>query len=293
VTQTVPSSRPATLHPRLRRTLDSAASEWNRVGSQMRFYGATLRSIPDAVVNYPSELLRLIAQMGLGAAALAMIGGTVVIVGFLTMTTGALVAVQGYNQLASVGIEALTGFASAYFNVRLIVPGTASVALSATIGAGATAQMGAMRINEEIDALEVIGIRSVSYLASSRVVGGIVVVIPLYCIAVMMAFLASRAGTVTIYGQGSGVYDHYFNTFLSGRDIIWSFFQSVAITVVIMLVHTYYGYNASGGPAGVGEPPGQEQRHDQRGQAGDAHQVQDLVALLGGADHAVGDDGHP
>ena len=116
-------------------------------------------------MNYRTELLRLIAQMGLGAAALAMIGGTVVIVGFLTMTTGALVAVQGYNQLASVGIEALTGFASAYFNIRLIVPGTASVALSATIGAGATAQMGAMRINEEIDALEVIGIRSVSYLA--------------------------------------------------------------------------------------------------------------------------------
>jgi phospholipid/cholesterol/gamma-HCH transport system permease protein len=183
-----------------------------------------------------------------------------VIVGFLTMTTGALVAVQGYNQLASVGIEALTGFASAYFNVRLIVPGTASVALSATIGAGATAQMGAMRINEEIDALEVIGIRSISYLASTRVVAGVIVVIPLYCIAVMMAFLASRAGTTAIYGQGTGVYDHYFNTFLSPRDLIWSFLQSVAITVVVMLVHTYYGYNARGGPAGVGEAVGRAVR---------------------------------
>ena len=78
-------------------------------------------------------------------------GQPVAIVGFLTMTTGALVAVQGYNQLASVGFEALTGFASAFFNVRLIVPGTVSVALSATIGAGATAQIGAMRINEEIE----------------------------------------------------------------------------------------------------------------------------------------------
>jgi phospholipid/cholesterol/gamma-HCH transport system permease protein len=226
----------------------------------MRFYSTTLGSIPDAVMNYRTEVLRLIAQMGLGVAALAMIGGTVVIVGFLTMTTGALVAVQGYNQLASVGIEALTGFASAYFNVRLIVPGTASVALSATIGAGATAQMGAMRINEEIDALEVIGIRSVSYLASTRVIAGIVVVIPLYCVAIMMAFLASRGGTTAIYGQGSGVYDHYFNTFLSPRDIIWSFFQVVAITVVVMLVHTYYGYTARGGPAGVGEAVGRAVR---------------------------------
>ena len=253
-------SVPSRLHPRIQRATNAAVREWNRVGSQMRFYATTLGSIPDAVVNYRTETLRLIAQMGLGTAALAMIGGTVVIVGFLTMTTGALVAVQGYNQLASVGIEALTGFASAYFNVRLIVPGTASVALSATIGAGATAQMGAMRINEEIDALEVIGIRSVSYLASTRVVAGVIVVIPLYCIAVMMAFLASRAGTTAIYGQGTGVYDHYFNPFLSPRDLVWSFLQSVAITVVVMLVHTYYGYNARGGPAGVGEAVGRAVR---------------------------------
>jgi len=256
MTQALPSK----LHPRLQRTTNTVVREWNRIGSQMQFYVTTLGSIPDAVVNYRTEMLRLIAQMGLGTAALAMIGGTVVIVGFLTMTTGALVAVQGYNQLASVGIEALTGFASAYFNVRLIVPGTASVALSATIGAGATAQMGAMRINEEIDALEVLGVRSVSYLASTRVVAGVVVVIPLYCIAIMMAFLASRAGTVTIYGQGSGVYDHYFNTFLSPRDIVWSFFQVLAITVVVMLVHTFYGYTASGGPAGVGEAVGRAVR---------------------------------
>lgn len=251
---------PSALHPRVRRTKKAVVGEWHRVGAQTRFYASTLASIPDAVMNYRTELLRLIAQMGLGAAALAMIGGTVVIVGFLTMTTGALVAVQGYNQLASVGIEALTGFASAYFNVRLIVPGTAAVALSATIGAGATAQMGAMRINEEIDALEVIGIRSISYLASTRVVAGVVVVIPLYCIAVMMAFFAARAGTTVIYGQGSGVYDHYFNTFLSPTDLIWSFFQSVAIAVVIMLVHTFYGYTASGGPAGVGEAVGRAVR---------------------------------
>ena len=128
MTLTVPSK----LHPRLQRATNAVVGEWNRVGTQTRFYATTLAEIPDAVVNYRTELLRLIAQMGLGVAALAMIGGTVVIVGFLTMTTGALVAVQGYNQLQSVGIEALTGFASAYFNVRLIVPGTASVALSAT-----------------------------------------------------------------------------------------------------------------------------------------------------------------
>ena len=87
----------------------------------------------------------------------------------------------------------------------------------------------------------------------SRVLAGIIVVIPLYCVAVLSAFWAARFGTIAIYGQSSGVYDHYFTTFLNSTDIIWSFFQAVIMAVVIMLVHTYYGFTASGGPAGVGE----------------------------------------
>ncbi len=87
-------------------------------------------------------------------------------------------AVQGYNQFSQVGVEALIGFASAFFNVRLIAPLTAGIAMAATIGAGATAQIGAMRISEEIDALEAMGIRSVAYLASTQVAAGVVVVIP-------------------------------------------------------------------------------------------------------------------
>ncbi|WP_085254905.1 ABC transporter permease [Mycobacterium saskatchewanense] len=236
------------------------ATGWNRVGVQTQFYGMTLGSIRTAFTQYRIEILRLIAQMGLGTGALAVIGGTVVIVGFLTLSTGALVAVNGYNEFAQVGTEALTGFASAYFNVRLIAPLTAGVGLAATIGAGATAQLGAMRINEEIDALEVMGIRAIAYLASTRVVAGIIVVIPLYCVAMLMSFLAARVGTTAIYGQSTGVYDHYFNTFLDPVDLIWSFLLALTMATVIMLVHTYYGFNASGGPAGVGEAVGRAVR---------------------------------
>ena len=142
--------------------------------------------------------------MGMGTGALAVIGGTVVIVGFLTLSTGALIAVQGYNTLSNVGIEALTGFLGAFLNVRFIAPATAGVALAATIGAGATAQIGAMRINEEIDALEVMGIRPVTYLASTRIVAGVVAVIPIYTVAVLMSFLATRFGTTIVYGQSRG-----------------------------------------------------------------------------------------
>lgn len=251
---------PSTLYPRLQRTTKTLVREWNRIGSQMRFYITTLAGIPDAALRYRSELLRLIAQMGMGSGALAVIGGTLVILGFLTMTTGAIVAVQGYNQFESVGVEALTGFASAFFNPREIVPGTAMVALAATVGAGSTAQIGAMRINEEVDALEVIGIRSVSFLASTRLLAGVIVGLPLFCVGLMTAFLAARVGTTAVYGQGSGVFDHYFNTFLSPTDLLWSVFEGETAVVMIMLISTYYGYTASGGPAGVGEAVGRAVR---------------------------------
>jgi phospholipid/cholesterol/gamma-HCH transport system permease protein len=242
------------------RLLGNWAGSWNRVGIQTQFYSQTLGAVADALKNYQTEVFRLIAQMGLGVGALAVIGGTVVIVGFLTLSTGALVAVAGYNQLNNVGVEALTGFFSAYFNVRLLAPLTAGFGLAATIGAGATAQLGAMRINEEIDALEVMGIRSVAFLASTRVIAGVIVVIPLYCVAIIVAFLSARIGTTAFYGQSTGVYDHYFNTFLNPRDLVYSFVLAATMALVIMLVHTYYGYNASGGPAGVGEAVGRAVR---------------------------------
>ena len=108
-----------------------------KLGEQTAFYGNALVATADAVRRYPAEVLRLIAVMGMGTGALAVIGGTVVIIGFLTLSTGALIAVQGYNTLSNVGIEALTGFLGAFLNVRFIAPATAGVALAATFGADA------------------------------------------------------------------------------------------------------------------------------------------------------------
>ena len=236
------------------------ADSWNRIGTQLAFNARSVREIGHATVRYRTEMLRLIAQMSLGTGALAVIGGTVVIVGFLTLSTGAVIAVQGYNELSGNGVEAMTGFISAYVNVRIIAPAVAGIGLAATIGAGATAPLGAMRIADEIDALEVMAVRSVAYLVSTRIVAGVVVVIPLYCVAMVCAFLAARLGTTGFYGQSTGVYDHYFNTFLNSTDLLWSVFTVILMGIAIMLIHTYYGYTASGGPAGVGEAVGHSVR---------------------------------
>lgn len=109
-----------------------------------------------------------------------------------------------------------------------------------------------MRINEEIDALESMAIRPIEYLVSTRLVAGMIAITPLYSIAVILSFLASKFVTVVLFGQSAGLYTHYFDTFLNPLDLLWSFLQAVLMAITILLIHTYYGYFASGGPSGVG-----------------------------------------
>ena len=254
------SSAPSSLRPRPRQAVATANNGWNRFGEQARFYAETIRGSGHAITRYPSELLRLVAEMSLGVGALALIGGAVCIIALLTMSTGSMIAIQLYPQLQEVGVDALAGFISALLNTRFLGPLVAGIGLAATIGAGATAQLGAMRISEEIDALEAMSIRAVPYLCSTRLVAGVIVVMPLYTVAVLMAYVATEFGTTSVYGQSSGVYDHYFYTFLNPTDLLWSFLQAVVVGIVVMLVHTYYGFTASGGPAGVGEAVGRAVR---------------------------------
>jgi phospholipid/cholesterol/gamma-HCH transport system permease protein len=246
--------------PPLVRALGAVKAGWMRLGEQARFFGTTLTSLVDVVVNYRGELLRQVAAMSLGTGSLAVIGGTVAVTTFLTMSTGGALASEGYNQLSNIGVEALTGFASAFANTRLVTPATGAFAFAATIGAGATAQLGAMRINEEIDALEVMGIRPIAYLASTRVAAGVIVAVPLYCIALILGYTSGRVVTTAFYGQSGGVYTHYFNTFFIPADAVRSFVVSLAVVTAIMLIHTYYGFTARGGPAGVGEAVGRATR---------------------------------
>jgi phospholipid/cholesterol/gamma-HCH transport system permease protein len=241
-----------TTYPQVLRQARKPIQLCSNVGDHVLFYVKAIAGTPVAVRRYGREIVRLIAEISMGAGTLAMIGGTVVIVGFLTLATGGTLAVQGYSSLGNVGIEALTGFLAAFINVRVSAPVVAGIGLAATFGAGVTAQLGAMRINEEIDALESMGIRPVEYLVSTRIVAGMIAITPLYAIAVILSFLASRFTTVVLFGQSGGLYDHYFSTFLNPIDLLWSFLQAMLMALAILLIHTYFGYFATGGPSGVG-----------------------------------------
>ncbi len=207
--------------------------------------------------SYRKETATILAEVVFGVGALSVIAGTVGVIAFLAFFAGTEVGLQGYASLSQIGVAKFTAFISAYFNTREVAPLVAAISLAATVGCGYTARLGAMRINEEIDALEVMGVPSLPFLVTTRMIAGFVAVIPLYTVALLASYLSPRLITTMIYGESAGTYDHYFLQFLPPGDMLWSFGKLIVLAVAIILIHCYYGYTATGGPAGVGVAVGQ------------------------------------
>jgi len=234
-------------------TLDAA-------GEHGLFYARVLLTVPSTLRRHKREVIRLVAELGTGTGALALIGGSVVIVASITFFAGAVAAAQGFESSSSIGVGSLSPLLAAFFTARLSTPLLAGVALAVTLGAATTSQLGAMRISEEIDALEVMAIPSLPYLATTRVTAGMIVITPLYVFATLAGFLADYLLLVLFYDVGRGNFNHYFFTYLHPLDIVFSYIQVLGMVIVVMLIHTFYGYHAKGGPAGVGEAVGRSVR---------------------------------
>jgi len=225
-------------------------------GDQLRFYVRALAAIPYVIRHHRKETLTILAEVAFGRGGISVLTGTVGVIAFLSFFAGTEVGLQGYASLSQVGVSKFTAFISAYFNTREVAPLVASIALAATVGCGFTARLGAMRISEEIDALEVMGIRSIPYLVTTRIVAALLAVVPLYIVALFASYLSPRIITTVMFGQSAGTYDHYFMVFLPPEDVFYSFLKLIVLAIAIILIHCYYGYSASGGPAGVGTAVG-------------------------------------
>ena len=174
-------------------------------------------------------------------------------IAFLAFFAGTEVGIQGYASLSQIGVAKFSAFISAYFNTREVAPLVSSIALAATVGCGYTARLGAMRISEEIDALEVMGdpVAAVPghhpddrglrrrHPALHR---GAVRVVPLAAADHHAASTASRRAPTTTTSSSS-----CRRSTCSGRSA-----SCCSSPTAIILIHCYYGYTASGGPAGVG-----------------------------------------
>ena len=121
--------------------------------------------------KYGRTLAKQVSDITVGVGALVIGGGMIFVIATMSLATGAMVGLQGYPGLERIGAEAFTGLVASYSNVREVTPIIAGVALVAQVGTGFTAEIGAMRISEEVDALEVMGINSLAYLVCTRVAG--------------------------------------------------------------------------------------------------------------------------
>ena len=221
-------------------------------GDQFVFYTKALARTPVVLRDFRGEVYKILAEVVFGVGGITLIAGTVGVIAFMSFFAGTEVGIQGYASLSQIGVAKFTAFISAYFNTREVAPLVASIALAATVGCGYTARLGAMRISEEIDALEVMAVPSIPFLVTTRMVAGFIAVIPLYTVALLASYLSPRLITTLIYGESVGTYDHYFIQFLPPIDVLWSFGKLMVLAVAIILIHCYYGFSASGGPAGVG-----------------------------------------
>ncbi|HWI42943.1 MAG TPA: ABC transporter permease [Nocardioides sp.] len=242
------------------RALDRISDRLSAFGHQLLFYGRAVVATPHAFRHHRKEVWRLLGEASFGTGALAVIGGTFGIILLLSFFTGTEVGLQGYTGLDNIGASIFTGFISAYFNTREIAPIVAGISLSATLGAGFTGQLGAMRIAEEIDAIESMAIPPIPYLVTTRVVAGMIAVVPLYLAGLFSSYFATRLIVTSSFSQSSGAYDHYFHLFLPPLDVLLSLVKALMFAVIVILVHCYYGFTAKGGPGGVGVAVGRAVR---------------------------------
>ncbi|MBO0731273.1 MAG: ABC transporter permease [Acidimicrobiaceae bacterium] len=241
-------------------TLRSAPSRaWQQLtwlGELLVFVYKTVRAVPLVLRHYRKEVWRLIAEVTFGGGVLAVAASTVIVSALLASVVGVQLGIEGLQGLNVIGLAPLAGLLSAFANTRELSPLLAGFGLAAQMGCRFTAQLGAMRVNEEIDALEVMSVPSLPYLVTTRLIAALTAVIPLYLLALSGAYLATQIAVVTIAHQGTGTYLHYFYLFLYRKDVFYSVLKVVIFCILVTILHCYYGYNATGGPEGVGRAAG-------------------------------------
>ncbi|GAA0950042.1 ABC transporter permease [Actinocorallia libanotica] len=208
-------------------------------------------------LKYAKTVALQVSDIVIGVGATVVGGGMVFVIFIMSLFLGTEVGLQAYTGLQVIGAESFMGLIGAFMNVRETTPIIAAIALAAQCGSSFTAELGAMRISEEIDALEVMGINSFVYLVCTRVVAALIALVPLYLIALFASFFATRFISTSFFTLAPGVYDYYFYMYLPPLDLFYSAIKVGVFAFAVITIHCYYGYYASGGPVGVGRAAGQ------------------------------------
>jgi phospholipid/cholesterol/gamma-HCH transport system permease protein len=224
------------------------------------FIVQTLGLLPLTVGKYRRQALQQMNGLAWGRGSLIVDGGVVSVLLLLGIAVGASSAIEAFAVLNIVGFGALSGIVSGVGAVRVIGPLVGGIAFASQTGCRMTAEIGAMRISDEIDAVEAMGLRPIPFVVGTRLVGGLVCVIPGYLITLVTTFFIMDIVIRLFHRQPGGTYNHYFVEFLTPTDLAYSVLKVAVYCTAVTVIHCYYGYFASGGPVGVGQASGRAVR---------------------------------
>ena len=216
-----------------------AAGEIARFGSRV------------AGLVYSGRVLRFYGE-SLRQAGILILGSAMIIWAFVFIL-GLQCGLQGAYFFRAQGAPAYAGLFAAWCDLREALPYAFGYILSAKVGTGIVAELGAMRISDEIDALEVMGIPPVTFLCATRLLGAWIALPFMYLVGIGVMYSASYLSVVQQVGDvSSGGFLLIFWMFQNPGDLIFSLIKGMFMATAIISVGCYYGYTASGGPVGVG-----------------------------------------
>ncbi|WP_040795884.1 ABC transporter permease [Nocardia higoensis] len=251
--------RPPGLRPMMR-PAGALHTAFMRLGHMLTFMIRAVGAVPVMLRHYRTEFLRVLSDIAWGNGSIVVGGGTAGVIIVLGAAGGAIIGIEGYNSLHLLGMEPAVGIVASTSATRELAPIMAALAFASQAGCRFTAQLGAMRIAEEIDAMESMAIRSIPYLITTRLTASIVGVVPLYLMCLAANYLAVELVVGLSGGLAEGTYQHYFQLGITGSDIVYSLLKAVIFVVLTSSIQCYFGFYAAGGPQGVGVATGRAMR---------------------------------
>lgn len=213
------------------------------VGDYVSFVGSSLRGI-GKLRPYTGEVLRQAGILALGSSLV------IVLMAFLM---GSACGLEASAATRALGGGSSIGVFTAFCSTREVVPFIFGFILAAKVGCGIVAELGSMRVREEVDAIEVMGIPAVAYLVSTRLVAAMLMLPLVYAVAVAAGQFGAWLVAVAYFADVSqGTFEIGFYAALSPLDLLYSAIKGLAIALLVVSVSLYFGFNVRGGPVEVG-----------------------------------------
>ncbi|HLR98361.1 ABC transporter permease [Mycolicibacillus parakoreensis] len=232
-----------------------------RAGGQWAvFTGQVLATLPVTVRHYRRQIVQAMNGLAWGRGSLLVDGGVISVLLILGLAMGASLAIESFSTLNMIGFGPLAGIVGGVANVRELAPLMTGIAFATQAGCRMTAEIGSMRIAEEIDATEAMGLRPIPFVVGSRLLGALACLIPGYFVVLIASFVIADTVITVFRAQPAGTYQHYFVQFLTPTDIGFSLLKAAVFCALVTVIHCYYGYFADGGPVGVGQASGRAVR---------------------------------